>query len=155
MDCRAQVFASLLDSANEILAGANQRDFALKSICRLLRRNVPHYNWVGFYVVDPSGTALTLGPFEGEPTEHVNIPFGRGVCGRAAATGKTSVVQDVAKETDYLSCSAAVKSEIVVPISSGGRIRAELDIDSHAIRAFADEDRRFLEQLCSLLNGLF
>jgi L-methionine (R)-S-oxide reductase len=131
------------------------RDSTLQAICKLLADNVRYYNWVGFYIVDETGETLTLGPFVGEPTEHVRIPLGRGICGQAAATGKTFVVQDVTKETNYLSCSLKVKSEIVLPILLAGRVVAELDIDSHETSPFTREDTEFLEQVCEFVAPLF
>jgi len=99
----------------------------------LLVENVPHYDWVGFYLVDKAKKELVLGPFVGEPTEHVRIPFGRGICGQAAERRTTFVVQDVSKEGNYLACSPKVKSEIVIPLFKGGEIIGELDIDSHTL----------------------
>jgi len=82
----------------------------------------------------------------------VRIPFGRGICGQAAERKETFVVQDVSKETNYLSCSPEVKSEIVVPIMKDGRVLGELDIDSHSLAPFTDEDREFLENICRLIS---
>ena len=130
---------------------------ALQAICTLLRQSVPHYDWVGFYIADASGQFLDLGPYDGAPTEHTRIAFGRGICGQAAATGKAFVVDDVTKETNYLACSLAVKSEIVLPIFAPGcnnKVVAELDIDSHTLGAFAPEDRAFLERVCELVGPL-
>ena len=70
----------------------------LKAICKLLKDNISHYDWVGFYFVDKTTqNELVLGPFEGEPTEHVRIQFGRGTCGQAAQLKRTFIVQDVSK----------------------------------------------------------
>jgi GAF domain-containing protein len=131
---------------------------SLQSICSLLWTTVHHYNWVGFYIVDATGQYLDLGPYSGAPTEHTRIAFGRGICGQAAATGKAFVVDDVSKETNYLACSLAVKSEIVLPIFAPGcnnKVVAELDIDSHTLGAFTPEDRAFLERLCGMVGFLF
>lgn len=131
------------------------RDEKLRKVCELLARNVDYYDWVGFYLVDEAkGNELVLGPFVGEPTEHVRIPFGRGVCGRAAVELKTIIVQDVTRETNYLACSPLVKSEIVVPIFKQGKFVGELDIDSHELAPFTDEDRKFLEKVASLVAGI-
>src|ERR1035437_4829744 len=146
---------SLLIEVGTAISASSDRNPALQAFCQLLADHVPYYNWVGFYIVDETGEALTLGPFVGEPTEHVKIPFGRGICGQAAATGKTFVVQDVSKETNYLSCSLKVKSEIVLPIIVGGKVVAELDIDSHETSPFTPEDTAFLEQVCVLVAPLF
>jgi len=124
-------------------------DERLQDICNLLKRSVPHYDWVGFYLIDPENKReLVLGPFAGEPTEHVRIRLGRGICGQAAEREETLLVQDVNEETNYLSCSPFVRSEIVVPIFKDAKILGELDIDSHAISPFTDSDRKFLENVC-------
>ena len=116
---------------------------------------MPYYDWVGFYLTDPEKKdELVLGPYEGDPTEHTRIPFGRGICGQAAATKETFVVQDVSKEDNYLSCSVHVKSEIVVPIIRDGEVLGELDIDSHTVEPFTDGDREFLERVCELVTAI-
>lgn len=148
-------FYVLLDKVKEIVEGPLKTDEKLQLICQLLIENVPHYDWVGFYLVDPSKRELVLGPFVGEPTEHVRIPFGRGICGQAADKGATIVVQDVSKERNYLACSPKVKSEIVIPIYKHGEIVGELDIDSHTLSAFTEEDRMFLEDVCKIVSELF
>ena len=149
-------FGLLLEKIREIVNSSLERDEKLRSICKLLRENFSHFNWVGFYLVDEAkGDELILGPFEGESTEHVRIPFGRGVCGQAAQTKKTFLVQDVSKETNYLACSPKVKSEIVVPILKDGELVGELDIDSYRLSAFTEEDREFLEKVCEILSNLF
>ena len=138
------------------VARVTSRDAALREICALLHDGVPHYDWVGFYLVDPQKPReLVLGPFVGEPTVHVRIPFGRGVCGQAAERRETVVVQDVTQEANYLSCSVNVKSEIVLPLMRGETVLGELDIDSHAPRAFTDADRKLLTAVCEVAAGLF
>ncbi len=126
-------------------------DDLLKRICELLDANVPYYNWTGFYLMDEEGM-LTLGPFVGEPTEHVRIPVGKGICGQAAETKLTFIVQDVTQETNYLSCSPHVKSEIVVPIFKyDGSVYGEIDIDSHYVAPFDERDQEFLEWIAKQL----
>ena len=98
---------------------------------------------------------LVLGPCVGTPTDHVKIPFGRGICGQAAEREETFIVQDVSKECNYLSCSISVKAEIVLPIFKDGRIVGELDIDSHRLSPFTDADRGFLEKVCKIVAQLF
>ncbi|MBU1317574.1 MAG: GAF domain-containing protein [candidate division Zixibacteria bacterium] len=122
----------------------------LLGICDMLREVVPHYDWVGFYLVDGENKReLVLGPFAGEPTDHVRIPFGKGICGQAAERGETFVVQDISEQTNYLSCSIDVKSEIVLPMFKGGELIGELDIDSHQTAPFTDEDEGFLEKVAA------
>jgi L-methionine (R)-S-oxide reductase len=134
----------------------SSREAALLEICTLLHDNVPHYNWVGFYLVDPPGSRwLVLGPFVGAPTEHTRIPFSRGVCGQAADRRETVVVDDVSQEGNYLSCSVDVRSEIVLPLIGDGTIHGELDIDSHTPAAFTEPDRVFLQRVCDMASALF
>lgn len=130
-------------------------DAALQSVCELLKERVPHYDWVGFYLTDPNVEhELILGPYSGAPTDHVRIGFGQGICGQAAATKKTFIVPDVSKETNYLSCSPTVKSEIVLPILKQGEVMGELDIDSHSVDSFSEEDRAFLLKVCYAVSRL-
>lgn len=121
----------------------------------MLKENVTYYDWVGFYVVDKEKSdELTLVAYEGEQSEHARIPFGKGICGQAAALGKTIVSQDVSKETNYLSCSPKVKSEIVIPIFRNKRIVGELDIDSHSSSPFKTNDKVFLEKIAEMTKEL-
>jgi len=116
-------FRFLVRKIGEVLKSNVERDEKLKMVCILLKENVAYYNWVGFYVVDSRRrNELILGPFEGKPTEHTRIPFGRGICGQAAELRKTFLIQDVSKETNYLSCNLNVKSEIVIPIFKKGEV---------------------------------
>lgn len=122
---------------------------------RLIAERLPHYNWVGFYMLDPSDHAmLVLGPFHGAPTPHVRIPVTQGICGAAVAQGETVIVDDVSADPRYLSCSIETKSEIVVPIRVRGKVTGEIDIDSHALHAFSPDDRGFLEE-CAAVFGQF
>jgi len=146
----------LAEKIRGIVNGKLDRDGKLKAICRLLRDNFSDYDWVGFYLVDRTReNELLLCSFEGEPTEHVRIPFGRGICGQAAKLRETFVVQDVSKQMNYLSCSPKVKSEIVVPIFKNGEIVGELDIDSYTLSTFTDKDKAFLEEICGMVSKLF
>lgn len=148
-------FDFLLETTKQIVEGPQKAKEKLLAVCRLLKENVAHYNWVGFYLVDQSmPDELILGPFVGEPTEHVRIAFGQGICGQAADRKETFAVQDVTKETNYLSCSPTVKSEIVVPILKRGELVGELDIDSHQLSPFSEEDTRFLESVCDITAHL-
>ncbi|MCX7958453.1 MAG: GAF domain-containing protein [Deltaproteobacteria bacterium] len=121
-----------------------------QAVCKILKKNIPYYNWVGFYLSDGNET-LILHEFEGEPTIHTKIRYGEGICGQAAVSNKTFLVPDVTKEQNYLSCSVKVKSEIVVPLLRDGNFSGELDIDSHTINAFDENDRIFLEKICDII----
>ncbi len=142
-------FDKLLAEAQKILRGRGDRDEKMLAVCAILKDRVPYYAWIGFYLRDGKKPELVLGPYDGEPTEHTRIAFGRGICGQAAERRQTFVVPDVAKETNYLSCSAKVRSEIVVPIMKSGEVAGELDIDSHALDPFTAADRAFLEELAA------
>jgi len=144
------------ERALAVAGGSLPLDEKLAAICRLLHDEVPHYDWVGFYRVDPaSPRALVLGPYVGASTDHTRIPFGRGICGRVAENPVTLVIQDVSEETNYLSCSIDVRSEIVVPILDGGSFVAQLDIDSHRLAPFTPADRALLESICEALAPFF
>ena len=122
----------------------------LNDVVEALHDGHEHYSWVGLYLVE--GDDLVLGPWKGpEATEHVRIPVGQGVCGAAAASGKTEIVDDVNSDPRYLACFPSTRSEIVVPISHEGRVVGEIDIDSDRPAAFADGDRAFLEHVAELI----
>ena len=148
-------FNFLINSVMRISKSATNRNDKLKKICILLKDSVHYYDWVGFYLADPDIRELRLGPYVGEPTEHIKIPFGTGICGQAAVTLETFIVQDVAKENNYLACSPVVRAEIVIPVMKGNKFVAELDIDSHQVGAFNDEDRDFLENVANIVGQLF
>ncbi len=140
---------SLSEKVDPLIASTSDRDQVLQKVCELLAEEVPTYDWVGFYLVDPDADReLILGPYVGEATDHTRIPFGKGICGQAADTLETFVVNDVSKETNYLSCSPEVNAEIVVPLIKDGKVLGELDIDSHAKDVLTDKDRKVLEEIC-------
>ena len=146
---------SLLQSVDEIIQGAKTNNEIFLDISTLLVENVPHYNWVGFYLVDESGENLVLGPYVGAPTDHTKIAFGKGICGQVAISEVSRIIQDVTHEDNYLSCSSNVRSEVVFPIKKDGKFVAELDIDSHALSPFTDQDTQLLEAVCQKLEILF
>lgn len=151
---KEEKLSNLNDKLEDILERA-EGPTVLEELARLLRREVDHYDWVGFYLGDNEKGNLSLGPFSGEPTEHTNIDYGEGVCGQAAASLDTFTVDDVAEEDNYLSCSPEVKSEIVVPVFGGDEFVGEIDIDSHRREAFDSEDEKFLEKLADRLAQFF
>jgi len=130
-------------------------DDLMQKMVKILRERMLKYNWAGFYMLEP-GTeppVLVLGAFDGAATPHTRIPLNQGICGAAASSGKTIVVDDVSKDPRYLACSLETKSEIVVPVFVHGKIAGELDIDSHFPAAFNAEDKT-LVQHCAALVGL-
>jgi L-methionine (R)-S-oxide reductase len=123
-----------------------------------LKERLPHYDWVGFYMVERGGMAnpdmLVLGPYVGAPTPHTRIPLNQGICGAAASSGETIVVDDVNADPRYLACSVETRSEIVVPVVMNGKVVGELDIDSHTLAAFGSDDRALVEH-CAALVGRY
>ena len=134
---------------NDVLAEI-ERARELQHVVDLLHDRFERYSWVGIYLVE--GDELVLGPWQGpQATEHVRIPVGQGICGAAAASAETEVVDDVNADPRYLSCFVSTRSEIVVPISHTGRVVGEIDIDSDERAAFGEEDRRFLERVAEVV----
>ena len=132
----------------EILA--SEMSDKLQQIVDFLYKSFDNYSWIGIYIVE--GNDLVLGHWNGlEATEHIRIPIGKGICGSAAATGKTEVIPDVNDDNRYLSCFISTKSEIVVPIKKDGKIIAEIDIDSDKKDAFTRDDEEFLEKVADML----
>lgn len=121
------------------------RDERLTNLCQFLSDKVSHYNWVGFYFANHETKTLHLGPYVGAPTDHTVIPFGKGICGQVAESNANFVVPDVSEQTNYIACSFTVKSEIVVPLFVNGINIGQIDIDSHVIDPFTEDDERFLE----------
>lgn len=126
----------------------------MEGVCKLLHDRMLKYNWVGFYMLEPGALPpmLALEGFVGAMTPHTRIPLNQGICGAAASSGKTIVVDDVSKDPRYLACSLETKSEIVVPIFVNGQVVGELDIDSHFPAAFGAEDQQ-LVQYCAEVVG--
>ncbi len=126
----------------------------MQAMVKLLHDRMLKYNWVGFYLLEPGAEPpmLVLGAFEGAMTPHTRIPLNQGICGAAASSGQTVVVDDVSKDPRYLACSLETKSEIVVPVFVHGRVVGELDIDSHFPAAFTREHQE-LVQHCAMLVG--
>jgi L-methionine (R)-S-oxide reductase len=118
-------------------------------VVEILKREMPHYTWVGIYLLE--NDELVLGPFLGKPSPHTRIPIGSGICGAAAQERETIVVDDVNADSRYLACSLETKSEIVVPIMSGPRVLGEIDIDSDQPAAFGAEDKKLLESVAVFL----
>lgn len=126
----------------------------MQAMVKLLHGRMLKYNWVGFYMLEPGAQPpmLVLDAFEGAMTPHVRIPLNQGICGAAASSGQTVVVDDVSKDPRYLACSLETKSEIVVPLFAHGKVVGELDVDSHFAAAFTPEHQD-LVQHCAMLVG--
>jgi GAF domain-containing protein len=133
-----------------------QPEAPLGSAVRYVASLSPRFNWVGIYVL--KGKFLELGPFIGAETDHSRIPVGRGVCGTAVAENRDQNIPDVSAATNYLACSIATKSELVVLIrDAAGKILGQIDIDSHVPNAFGPDQesavRRVADELGTLWPG--
>lgn len=142
------------NEVSDALRAAVSAKELMRRICHLLNQRMLKYNWVGFYMLEPGAKPpmLVLGEFVGAMTPHTRIPLNQGICGAAASSGKTVVVDDVSKDPRYLACSLETKSEIVVPVFVKGQVAGELDIDSHFPAAFGPEDQN-LVQYCAEVVG--
>ena len=144
----------LIPELNSLAQSNTSAEALMKEIVSLLHSRLTRYNWVGFYMLEKEGDrdVLVLGPFQGTMTPHTRIPLNQGICGAAASSGKTIVVDDVNSDSRYLACSLETKSEIVVPVFSHGKVVGELDIDSHFLAAFGPDDRKLCECAASLVG---
>jgi L-methionine (R)-S-oxide reductase len=142
----------LLREFREFAASCPSGQALMQHISDRLHEKMTRYNWVGFYLVDPAAeNILVVGPYAGSFTPNTRIPLNTGLCGAAASTGQTVVVDDVAKDPRYLAGSPLVKSEIVVPIFVRKKLAGELDIESYFTAAFAAAEREFAEACCNVV----
>lgn len=143
----------LLKEANAIIDSSDlSLNEKLLKICALINCEKPVYTWVGIYYMNDLDRTLHLGPYIGEPTEHVVIPYGKGICGQVAASGKTFRADSVSEEANYIACSLNVQSELVIPIYDKDTLVAQLDIDSSELKAFDPAEEKILEALCSVIG---
>jgi len=141
----------LLKKIEQEITEASSFQEACGRAVSLLRRAGSHFNWVGIYL--KKGDELILGLWDGpEATEHVRIPVGKGICGLAARTGETVVVDDVNTDSRYLACFPETQSEMVVPIYRNGIVIGEIDIDSNTKSAFSVADQTLVERVAELLG---
>jgi GAF domain-containing protein len=148
---KAQAYAELEEHIQNVLAGVQDDIASMATISSLL-----HYAfgnlWTGFYRVVEPGRLLRVGPYQGT-LGCMEIEFGRGVCGRAAAERRTIVVKDVASFKDHITCDSRSRSEIVVPVlNSAGDLIAVLDVDSEDVATFDEDDAAGLERIVALFG---
>jgi L-methionine (R)-S-oxide reductase len=139
--------AQVLEAVDAVVAGDGDARTMMDGVVDVLKDRVPHYTWVGIYLLE--GNELVLGPYRGKPSPHTRIPLGRGICGAAATEKATIIVDDVNADPRYLACSIETRSEIVVPIMRGDDVLGEIDIDSDRAAAFTDADRELLERVAA------
>ena len=147
---KAEAYAQLQEHVETVLAGVNDPIAAMATVSCLVHHAFGHL-WSGFYRVVEPGRLLRVGPYQGT-LGCLEIAFGKGVCGVAAAERRTVVVEDVHAFPGHIACDAASASEIVVPVfDARGELIAVLDVDSTIPAAFDEVDRRWLERIVALL----
>lgn len=139
---RADALIAALEDSSDAGVALRQRAMAVLDA-------LPGYDWSGIYRLE--GDTLVLDAYVGASTDHTQIPVGRGVCGTAVAQNANQVVSDVRELTNYLSCSAQTRSEIVVLIRAGERILGQIDVDGHQVGQFDATDEAFLERVADVL----
>lgn len=143
---RAEAYRTLETQLDSVLAGIDDSIAGMATISALLHNGFGHL-WTGFYRVVEPGRLLRVGPYQGT-LGCLDIEFGKGVCGTAAARRETVIVADVHAFAGHITCDPRSRSEIVVPVLDGdGELIAVLDIDSDQPAAFSEEDREGLESL--------
>jgi L-methionine (R)-S-oxide reductase len=136
----------------QLAATEEDSDAIVRGAVEAIHDRLDTYSWVGIYFVEDE--ELVLGPWQGpSATDHVRIPIGQGVCGAAAASGVTEIVDDVNADPRYLACFPSTRSEIVVPVLYEGSVVAEIDVDSDAPAAFGEADRVFLERVATAISA--
>jgi L-methionine (R)-S-oxide reductase len=143
---KVQAYADLEMCIGAVLEGLVDEIAAMATMCSLIHQSFGHL-WTGFYRVVEPGRLLRVGPYQGT-LGCIEIPFGQGVCGTAAAQEKTVLVPHVSLFPGHITCDARARSEIVVPVfGRRNELVAVLDVDSDVSNAFDDEDRRGLERI--------
>ncbi|MDJ0644213.1 MAG: GAF domain-containing protein [Erythrobacter sp.] len=146
-------YRQLVDAADALTSTEPDPVANMANVAALIWEFVPDLNWAGFYRMGESAEGkreLVLGPFVGRPA-CIRIPIGAGVCGSAAQTGSTQLVEDVHTFAGHIACDAASRSEVVVPVLRDSEVIAVIDLDSPNEARFTDEDARGLEDLARLL----
>ena len=152
---KPSLYAELTEAAAALVAGEPDPIANMANVAALLWESLPELNWAGFY--RNLGGELVLGPFQGRPA-CIRIPFGKGVCGAAAATLEPQCVADVHAFPGHIACDAASRSELVVPIVANGRLAGVLDLDSPVPGRFDQEDVegcvKLIQRLETALAGM-
>lgn len=157
MDNRAllsEAYRALADQLAALTDGETNLTANLANASAAIFHALEGLNWAGFYCVENKQNGekeLVLGPFQGKPA-CIRIPFGRGVCGTAAAQDAVQLVKNVHEFPGHIACDGASASEIVIPLHSGGRVAAVLDLDSPLLGRFHEEDRIGLEACAAVLE---
>ena len=142
---------SLVHELQRMRDSGHQSDAQLRRAVRVIAESDERFDWVGIYLVNVADEELWLHNYIGANTEHARIPFGSGLCGKALAEGTNLIVDDVDVEPDYLACAPDVKAEVVILIRAGDEVFGQIDIDSHQVEAFNDEDEVALSSVADKL----
>lgn len=135
-------------------AGSAER--LMQTISQRIHEEMIRYNWIGFFLLDSSSpNVLVLGPYAGSLSPQPSISINEGLCGAAASTGKTIIVDDVAGDPRYFSALELTKSEIVVPIFVSGKVVGVIDVNSYFKATFSKAEREFVEACARLVGRCF
>lgn len=149
---REALYIKAMDRITALIEGVHDEIAIMATVAAELHHSMPWFHWTGFYRVTRPGV-LSVGPYQGGHGCLV-IPFDRGVCGAAATTCQTQLVEDVNAAPHHIACSSTTQSEIVVPIMDSERVlRAVLDVDSDEPAAFNEIDQRWLERVCATISA--
>jgi GAF domain-containing protein len=146
---RAELYETLVEAARALVSGEPDNVANMANIAAVVWHFLPDLNWAGFYRA--IGDELVLGPFMGKPA-CIRIAFGQGVCGAAAQSGISQLVDDVHAFPGHIACDAASRSELVVPVLRGGRVIAVIDLDSPLPARFDSEDQAGIEALALAIS---
>ena len=152
---KTEIYQRVEKEILSVLEGESNFTAKMASVACLLSEAFDSYYWTGFYVVDvDKKDELVVGPYQGT-LGCLRIPFGRGVCGVAAKTGKTQVVEDVHAFSNHIACDVNTNSEIVVPVfNAGGELIAVFDVDSTQHGSFNETDKAHLEAIMEKVFSL-
>jgi|SRR5947209_4174066 len=143
----------LLKDFGYFVQSARTIDALMEHIVEKLHGTMTRYNWVGFYLFEKTSSQLMLGPHVGSFEPHERVSLDKGLCGTAASTGQTVLVNNVSEDPRYLAGSELVKSEMVVPIFVRKQLYGEIDVNSYFVNTFTKEDQTFIEECAALVSG--
>ena len=147
---KPELYRELLTAADALTAGEPDGVANMANLAALMWEMLPELNWAGFYRL--TGGELVLGPFCGRPA-CIRIALGTGVCGTAAATAATQLVEDVLTFPGHIACDAASRSELVVPVVRDGAVIAVIDLDAPLPARFDADDRAGIEALAARISS--
>jgi len=144
----------LLEELQGYARSADGVQALMQHIARRVHEEMTRYNWVGFFLADASlSRTLVLGPYVGSFAPLERIPFDAGLCGLAASSQKTVVVNDVADDLRYVSRAEMVRSELVVPVLAKNELVAVIDVESYFAGTFSKQDQEFVESCAAVVGG--